>query len=638
MEELNQSEQKYGKTVQRLIDASVADRKHWLKLGDEIDRYTTSADYGFLYQEFDADLSFRARVNKASEFKQIIGPYLYPQNPDASITSEPDADKWTQLRHRVEERYADYAAKHGQLSVQMRRAVDHALTYGRAPLWCGFNARKGIVQNVFDTCAHLVQDPDAKTIEEQNWQGRQRIKPRWEVLQKFPNQKAVVEALPKYSPPNSGRKSRQDDSSCDLVSYYEVWLGVSPQNYMASMELVEGDQLGDMQAKKKYCIADGKILGVTDWEIPFFLMDEWPGTCLDLLENPGSLWPLQPMEPGMGHLRAMNYLYTLFIAKYRMMSRTPFARMTINGQSIETEQLHKILSGEHIDILNVVVNGDAETADINKYFQRIDWGDPVPGFERIWGLVAREFEKSTGLYELLYSGQTPTQIRTATAAELIESKSKTRTDAMREVTVKFMETIFRKTIFAARYLDGSDDIAKLFGPKAGMVWGDLGPPDTVAQEAQLRTQLAQQAIQQGMSPEQAEEALGPPQFVSMDSWLTEADRSVDAGSMRRLDIDAQLQNLNVALNQLGPAVVNMPGGGEFVGALAAEFTRINRFSPELQAAAAGISAKIAEAQAMQAQAAQMQQEPPPGVTQSAPTPGSMPAAGPTGGMPMDTGA
>jgi hypothetical protein len=339
---------------------------------------------------------------------------------------------------------------------------------------------------------------------------------------------------------------------------------------------------------------------------------------------PGSLYPKQPMEPGMGHLRALNELYTRFIAKSRLMSRTPFARMTINGQSIEADQMHKILRGEDMDILNVVINGvDADSADVNKYFQRIDWGDPVPGFDRAWQLISGEFEKSTGLAEILYSGQTGSQIRTAAAANLMETNSKTRIEAMREVTVKFMSRLFRKTLFAARFLHDQEDIAGLFGPQAAATWGVLGPPEAVAQEQQMRAQITQNLAAQGAPPEQAEQILGPPQFVSMATWINEADRTIDSGSMRRMDHDAQLNNLNVGLNQLGPAVVNMPGGGKFVAGLAAEYSKLNRFSPELQALAANMMVEIDMAQQM-AMAAPVQ---------SGPTPEGGPSSGPSGGTP-----
>jgi hypothetical protein len=616
------SESPVANIIKKLLDSSKEDRRDWLKQGDEIDRYTTSDDYGFLYQEFDHDLSFKARVNKASEFRQILGPYLYPQNPDAAVNSEEWADEWAKKRHVIEERYADYSARHGELAVHMRRCIDQALTYGRGMTWCGFNQRKGIVQHVFDTVDNLLTDPDAKNEEEKNWQARTRVKPRWELRQRYPDAADIIDRLPAYQKDAKEGRQHNGQSDTDLVSYNEVWMGVAPENYSRNMEPVQGDKL-DLGAKRKYCIADGKILHTGPWEIPFFMIDEWPGSALDLLERPGSLYPLPPMEPGMGHLRAMNYFYTLFISKYKLMSRTPFARMIINGQGIELDQLHKILRGEQLDILTVKVNGN-ENVKISDLFQRIDWGDPVPGFERGWGLLASEFEKSVGLYEILYTGQTQTQLRSATAANLIENKSSSRIDAMRECTVKYLQKLYRKTLFAARYLHGSDDINKLFGASAGPLWGELGPPEVIAQEQQVRQQLMQQAAAMGMPPEQADAQLGPPQFVSMDAWITEADRTVDGGSMRRLDINAQVDNLNVALNQLGPAVVNLPGGGKFVAALAAEFSKINRFSPELQEAAKNIAVEIELAQSMA-------MAPP---TQTAPNPPAGPMSGPMGGAPQ----
>lgn len=620
-----------GKTIKRLISASEEDAKDWLKQGDEIEKYCTSNDYGFLYQDFDADLSFKARVNKASEFTQILGPYMYPTNPDASVTSEPWSDTWAKRRHEIEERYADYAAKHGRLDVDMRRGIDHALIYGRAPLWCGFDTKKKIVRHVFDRVSNYGVDPDARVIEERNYEWRKRIKSRWELIALYPDSKAIIERLPAYTKPKSDESlKRNADSTNELVCYYEVWFGVNASNYIPSTEVIGMDGV-EAQAEMKFCVADGHVLHKGEWEIPFFLIDEWPSTSLDLLEMPGRLYPKQPMEPGMGHLRAMNWLYTLFLAKTRLMTRTPFARLTINGQTIEADQMHKILRGEQMDILNVCINGtDLENVDINKYFQRIDWGDPVPGFERAYALAGGEFDKSTGLAEVLYSGQTSTQIRNAATANLIESNSKSRIEAMRETTLKFLGRIFRKTLFAARYLHDAEDITTLFGKQAGQLWGVLGDPQAVAQEQAIRDELMANATSVPdpmtgvpLMPEQVEDMMGPPQFVSMDTWMNEADRAIDGGSMIRNDHDAKVNSMNVAMNQLGPAVVNLPGGGEYVAALAKEFSKINRLSPELQAAADKLAGAI--------QQAQMAMMAPP--TQSAPTPAGGPAGDPGGGTP-----
>lgn len=609
-----------GKTIQRLLDAGRDAAKDWQKQGDEIERYTTSNDYGFLYQEFEADQSFQARVNKASEFCQIFGAFLYPHNPDASVNSESWADQWARARHVIEEQYADYSARHGELAKQMRRCVDHALLRGRGVMWTGYNDKKGIVQDIFDRADNLIVDPDAKTVEEQNWQARKRVKPRWELMARYPDSAAIIQQLPVYGKPDHGKK--QSDAQSDLICYYEVWMGVGASNYMQSMEVVTGDQI-ETNAKKKYVIADGKVLYEGDWEIPFFHIDEWPGSYLDLIERPGCVYPLQPMEPGMGHLRAMNYAYTTFITKWRYMSRTPFAAITHNGQGIESDQLFKVLRGEHIDVLLAKFAGTDEPPDINKYFQRIDWGDPVPGFERLWQILSSEFEKSTGLAEVLYSGTTPTQLRSAKAAELVEQNSRTRSDSMRESVTQFLEKIYRKRLFAARFLHPSEDIGKLFGPEAAKIWGEIASPEAVAREQQPRMQMYQDAAMQGMPPEQVDQIIGPPALVDMDAWIHEADRTIDAGSMRRMDLDAQIQNLNVALNQLAPSLVNMPGGGEFVSALAAEFAEKNRMSPELVGAARNIATQITMQQQMMLAAP----------TTGAAPPAAPPQTGPTGGTP-----
>lgn len=614
----------------RLIDAGKKDAKTFNEQGDDIARYTTSSDYGFLYQDFPEELSFKARINKASEFAQIMGPYLYPNNPDATVNPEPWAGYWSRKRADIEERYADYSARHGELAVHMNRVITSALIMGRGALVTGFNARKGIAQSVFETSRNVIIDPDARVPEEINWMARRRIKPRWELNQRYKESAAIIATLPRWSPPQreNSKKARWNNPDSDLVEYYEVWMRVAPTVYDPNMPATASNE------PRKYCVANNHLLHEGPWEIPFFRIDEWPISLFDPLENPGELYPTIPLEPAVGHLRALNWIYTLYLSKMRFTTRTPLIRVVKPGVKLDVDNFAKLARGEQIDILTVTVDAGNEDVDINKIVQQFNWNTGVEELERLYNLAGREFEKASGLAEVLYSGQTPTQIRTATAAELIEQKSRTRIDNMREAVVRFMQRDYRKRVFAARYLHGAEDIGRLFGAEAGALWGEIGTPDVIAQEQQMRAQvMAQmQAQEQAMGlppspPDVLEESLGPPTFVDLDQWATEADRTIDAGSMRRLDIDGQLQNINVALNQLGPAMVNLPGGGEFVAQLAAEFTKINRLSPELQEAARNMRLRLEQAAAMGA-----------ATTQAAPNPAAGPAAGPTGGEPMLAGA
>ncbi len=238
---------------------------------------------------------------------------------------------------------------------------------------------------------------------------------------------------------------------------------------------------------------------------------------------------------------------------------------------------------------------------------KIDSG--VDDLMKYSALVGKEFEKSTGLYEILYSGETTRQARSATESDLKDKASKNRIDDMKRQVEAASSTLLSKMIFAARYLHPPEDIAKLFGPTAGAIWATLAPPEIAAQEQTQRQQaIAQQIqlatqqimrmpppiVQPGMLPPpmptpptaaEVDEMLGPEQFVSMEEWVNEADREIEAGSMRRVDHNAQIDNMNIFFNQTAAIVSALPGGAQFVAAAAVDFTRLNRYSADMQQAA-----------------------------------------------------
>jgi hypothetical protein len=121
----------------------------------------------------------------------------------------------------------------------------------------------------------------------------------------------------------------------------------------------------------------------------------------------------------------------------------------------------------------------------------------------------------------------------------------------------------------------------------------------------------------------------------MMEWVREGERSIDAGSMRRLDQDAQQQAVSVAMNQFAPSVISLPGGAEIVGALAVEFGKLNRM-PTLQAAAENMVKLARQQSAMQAAMAMAPPAGAPGAAPPAPgePPTKPPNAGPEGGRPI----
>jgi hypothetical protein len=273
----------------------------------------------------------------------------------------------------------------------------------------------------------------------------------------------------------------------------------------------------------------------------------------------------------------------------------------------------------------------------------------------MWSLVNRAFEDATGLNDLMRAGQDTTQLRTAADVQFKESRSLTRVEDMKKQVQVWLDKIMSQLSFAARYLMTQEDIAKFFGQEAAQLWGRLGTPEEKMQEDQMRMQQQQMALQQATmqqqqaimqqasmpqdpmapppqlpplpTPEQLDQQLGPPQIIVMEDWINEAKRQIVAGSMRVINHDAQIDNMNFWFSTIAPLAMPTPGGPAVVAAFSEAWAEANRYTPKMMNAIKQWQGTIEQAQMMmQAQAAMGPQQAPPEKPKSEPTQGREKAA------------
>jgi hypothetical protein len=252
-----------------------------------------------------------------------MGPYLYPDNPNAEVTSESWVGLWAKRRHQMEARYLNWAAKESDMASHVRRAVDQACIYGRGVLWPVYNPRKNLVHLVWEDVKNVTVDPHARIPEEARYWVRKRRKPRFELMAKFPERKAEIRRLPAVDGKGGAGKAS------DVVEYQEVYLSTPITDYddkLGSLEKVamqvqrqqtepeEGLPM-PMQAPepllsqgpRKYTLAGDVLLGDDVWEFPLFQDDMPPCVFIDLSTlGTTCLWPRAPMRSGLGHLKALK--------------------------------------------------------------------------------------------------------------------------------------------------------------------------------------------------------------------------------------------------------------------------------------------------------------------------------------------
>jgi hypothetical protein len=608
-------------------DRARTKRTDFLEIFDKAEEYSYGKNYDKLYAGNDntANMTTKAKINRASEFTEIMGTSLFPKVPDAMVNSRPWADYWQRKRHQVEQNYLSHALDAGDFHKHMRKEITEALLSGRSTLYTGLNPNKGIFQNVFRSCRDLLMDPDAKSDEELTWIAIKRTKPKWEFKALLASVRgdqemdSVVDSMDIIvDGQNPNVKSASDVERSDerqTVDYYEFYLKVGIWRFgdtnLGASEDASGQIVHDDSPRKFYW-TPGHILAFSEWELPLYLIDEWPVSWLDLRPRPNHLWPASPIETGLVHLEQLNFMYSFYTNRIRFAWRTFLIAVNYNGVGVEDDQLMKMVFAGDFSFLRVKVSGNEIPFD--KLVQQFKMDSGIDEFERAWALVSGEFAKSTGLSEIMYSGEGARQSRVKADVDFKQKTSMNRVEDMRQLTIDHESSVMAKTLFAARFLHTPEEIAKILGPESGPIWGTLASPEQVAAEQQQRAMMKQQLQQEAQmmqqqygemmksmpppmpggplpppppqmpSDDDLERQLGPPKFVALESWIHEADRMVDAGSARAMDHDAQTEVLEMMIGQYGSVITALPEGANALSTALLELSKLKQLSHDMQAA------------------------------------------------------
>lgn len=489
-----------GKTLLKLIDKAKSERKAYDETATAIDQYINDMDYKFLYQNgTDPNLSFYARVSLMGQAVDMFVPQIVSANPHRMVHVRNATDMMTKARAELMGRYLNRIPDETDLYEHNCKAAAQGIAHGRAVMWTGWNPRKKLVQSVFDDDKNLFLDPDAKSIDRINWCARKRERPRWELLALPGIDQSQVAAL------QDTTKSASEATG--IICHYEVYLRVGISRYMEGVP-------DTVDAPMKYVISeDGKLLSEGPWEIPWHLDDAWPFEVCDLRDSWGSLWPKSPLEPGLGHQRALNFLYTDFVSKVRASARILMAVLNINGTGPSDDDEAAMFDlMNRWPVMKINVNGLPDGTRIQDFFQQMKIDAGIDEFQRAYGLIKNEFEEHTGFYSIFHAGHQDKQSRSAADTEMKDRNSRTRLDAYQHKFERFQSKLARKEALAARFLHSPEEIDAVLGTGSGDLWGQIMPP-------------ADAGMMGG---------------VDFEQFFRETDYSIETGSLRRRNIEQQI--------------------------------------------------------------------------------------------------
>lgn len=553
-----------GGILQKLRAVDRAARKSFIARGREIVRYGWAPDYGFEYQTLPANAFFKAKVAKTSQAIKVFGPYLYQQNPHRTYKVREDADPQMERRAELASKYANYSIGQYNFRANSRHSIDDALSWGAGVMWTDRHPQKPkIIASLWDSVRDLLLDGDATTYDEQKRMWRRRSLPRQIAMGMYPQFKDKFAKLPLTKSRNDedGRLAWETTTNAEvsnLVCWWECWTTYPLSIYGNGSniaELAKQEKIQLPTGPAKWLMADdGTYIGVTEWDVPLFLDSEWPATILGFFDDMDNIYPVSPLWDGIGFQRAMNWIVTLMMGKYRFTSRTALAIKSTNGQSLTNTDRDKLLIGNDIEAISIKVNG--ENLQLKDFVEQFNWSQEYLNYGmKFLELMEQQYEKATGLTELLTTGQGDTQSRSATDAQMRENRSMSRINDMTQQIVEWQNKIARKEALCARFLLGPQDIQPLLGDAAATDWGILMKPDE-----QTAQNLIQQFTQAGLPPELAMEEVQRilSQAVNYEKWAAETDYTIEADSIRRSDSTTLVDSYKEMANQLIPTLMQSP--------------------------------------------------------------------------------
>jgi hypothetical protein len=405
---------------------------------------------------------------------------------------------------------------------------------------------------------------------------RRRVIPKWVAKQEFADIPGAPEAIDKlkeaarrYSDQEANWDWEKRDVASECVALYEMWFITGIHNFQGGVQVqqevlreagqpADGLKQGQIPVDNtpmKYVIGDnGEFIGMGPWEAPLHMIGEFPCTFLDFYGNADQPWPISPLEPGIGYQRAMNWIVTIMMGKFRYTSKTLLALKKQNGQGVKDSDKDRILIGKDIEAIEIDIKGDTRT--LKDFLEKFEWGSEwIPAGLEFLDAIEDRFERAVGLYKPLYTGEGPSQSRSARDASYKEERVKSRINDMNESELACQSKLARKEAFMTRFLLDRKAVTRYLGPDAGQNWGFLAREGATDPNYWVQQYLAQgfdTMDAQGMAMQQAANA------VTIDSVVLENEFEVEGGSQVRRTVQQQIDTLRDMMNQAATSWAQSP--------------------------------------------------------------------------------
>lgn len=553
------------------------------------DQYSRS-EYG--YNRSITPPGFRMQVNRVFEAVKLFASVIYHRNPTRTVTPksfpfvppdligmpQQDPDAMSQYQAAVQQtqladgarklvaellsRFLNYTPEVLRLKTHSRRVVDEAIIKGAGVWWTELVTDPGTGQQTVgsfaDSVDNLLLDPDATEIEDILWCAKKCVHPIDTVAEKYGLDReqltgnltaeqgreddAISDSI--YLDEGSRSTQRRVGKTNDLVTYWKIW---SKTGFGDRLKDAPADKQGlfDSLGQNAYIVvAEGvefplnvppqilsepvnpqsgvpdSLFRATQWPIPFWAEDGgWPFEMLAFHRKPGSLWPISHIKPAIPELRFLCWAFSFLAQRVAISCETLVGVSKSADQDIKDQILSQSQAGFKLVELSELVG-----RSVNDLISVFSMPEISPEIWNVIEAVTQMLEKRLGLTELVY-GMTNTQMRSATEASVRSEQISIRPDDMAECVENAMSAIARREAMAARWLLRPEDVAPILGPLGAIAWEQhVSTMDIVAVAKQY-------------------------------------DYRIESGSARKPNKQTRIEQMNLALQNLGPVLSGLIGAG-----------------------------------------------------------------------------
>jgi len=545
------------------------------------------------YNSSIAPPSFRMQLNKVFELVEIFASVIYHRNPVRTVTvmnppefplkhvgldepagpnGQPSPEQMQviqavqaeqaqreqmKLIAQLMEAYLNWTPVELDLKRQARKVVNEAMIKGAGVFWTelvsvevssdGSIPPMKLVGSFYDTVDNLLIDPDFDNEDDMLWCARKCVRPIEEVAATFG---VPVEHLRKHHDNTDttlrrepkGKKKK--DTTNELVTFYKIWSKCGMGDRFK--DAPKGSR-GVFDSVGQYCylvVCEGveyplnlppslmqeivdpelgippEVIPRVSWPIPFFAdTNGWPFTMLAFHRKPGYAWPVSHIRPAIGELRLLNWCFSFLATRIATSCETIVAVQKAADETIKEQLLAPSEGGFKILELSELLGRRIE--DVVSVFQ-------MPQVTKdLWDIISAildEFAKRTGLSELAY-GYTRSSFRSAAEAQIKNENISIRPDNMANELEDTMSVLARREALAARWLLEPQDIAPVLGSMGAAAWAQfINKRDLVGLTRELLYR-------------------------------------VEAGSARKPNKASRVEQMQMAVQTLGPILSQLAGSG-----------------------------------------------------------------------------